>query len=285
LNKILIDIKILKNISIFVCFYIVSLAFFQLISFIIIKYDYETAKIQGLNLLQQLVISMFGLFGLFSSLYFYLKSFENKNIVSCGFKSQHMTKNLFNGIILGLFLITVGFFYLYFTNEISITKISLCLKKIVIIIIFFSVVSIHEETLLRGFFLNKLNASLGKNNALFFSSLLFSIMHVFNPNFTILSFVNIFLAGILLGIPYLRTGNLWFSIGLHFSWNLFQSLFGFNVSGKKLYSIFELKLSNKKIIYGGDFGFEGSIVCFFVECISIILIITYFNSNYSKNIK
>ena len=68
-----------------------------------------------------------------------------------------------------------------------------------------------------------------------------------------------FLAGILLGLSYIYTKNLWFPIAFHFSWNLFQTIFGFNVSGQNTYSLIEFEITENTILNGGDFGFEGSI--------------------------
>jgi len=73
--------------------------------------------------------------------------------------------------------------------------------------------------------------SFGKPIALVVSAILFSIMHGQNPAFDYLAFINLFLAGVMLGLPYIFNKNLWFPIALHFSWNFFQSLFGFKVSG------------------------------------------------------
>jgi hypothetical protein len=101
-------------------------------------------------------------------------------------------------------------------------------------------------------------------------------MHGFNPNINLFSLTNLFLAGILLGISYIHTKNLWFPIALHFSWNLFQTMYGFNVSGQKSYSLIEFTISKNNIINGGDFGFEGSILSVFAMITTIIGIELYY---------
>ena len=62
------------------------------------------------------------------------------------------------------------------------------------------------------------------------------------------SAMSLFLAGILLGITYIYTKNLWFPVALHLSWNLFQTLFGFNVSGKDFYSLIEFKIQENNLL-------------------------------------
>nr|WP_235817831.1 CPBP family intramembrane glutamic endopeptidase [Formosa haliotis] len=98
------------------------------------------------------------------------------------------------------------------------------------------------------------------------------------------SFLNLFLAGILLGITYTYTKNLWFPIALHFSWNLFQTLFGFNVSGQDFYSLIEFKITDNNMINGGDFGFEGSIFSVIAQVLAIGAIWFYYNKNQPKTL-
>jgi hypothetical protein len=94
----------------------------------------------------------------------------------------------------------------------------------------------------------------------------------------ILSLIQLFIGGLLLGIPYIITRNLWFSIGLHFSWNFFQgTIFGFNVSGIENYSIIQTKYNTANIWNGGLFGFEGSILCLILQIVAIALILLKFN--------
>lgn len=84
-------------------------------------------------------------------------------------------------------------------------------------------VALTEEIAFRGFVLGHLLAA-GVNRfvALFLSSALFSLMHIFNPNFSLIAFLNILLAGILIGSTYIYTRNLWFAIALHLFWNWLQ---------------------------------------------------------------
>lgn len=103
-------------------------------------------------------------------------------------------------------------------------------------------------------------------------------MHAFNPNVDWMALSIIFLAGILLGISYIYTKNLWFPIGLHFGWNFFQSLFGFNVSGEDFYSITDFSLPAKTIWNGGDFGFEGSVLAVIFQVLAITGIVFYYES-------
>ena len=92
------------------------------------------------------------------------------------------------------------------------------------------------------------------------SSFIFAIAHLANAHISVISAINIFLAGVLLGIYYIYRGNLWLPITLHFSWNFFQGpVFGFEVSGSATYSMFIQNISGHPLITGEPFGFEGSL--------------------------
>ena len=130
--------------------------------------------------------------------------------------------------------------------------------------VFFLLVAVTEELALRGFVLERmLQGGINKFWALFFSSVLFSLIHIGNPNFNFLSFINILLAGVLLGSSYIYTRNLCFPIALHWFWNWIQGpVLGYEVSGNKFgESMLTLHLPEANLMNGGAFGFEGSMLC------------------------
>lgn len=115
--------------------------------------------------------------------------------------------------------------------------------------------------MVRGYVLINLMDSMNKYIALVLSSLLFSAMHLMNANMSLVPAINIFLAGILLGIYFIHKGNLWFPIGMHFTWNFFQGpIFGFEVSGHITNSIIVQEIAGHELLTGGKFGFEGSLI-------------------------
>lgn len=129
---------------------------------------------------------------------------------------------------------------------------------------FFALVALTEETLVRGYILSRLlRSGLNKFAALLISSLLFSAIHLFNPDVAWLPLLNLTLAGCAIGASYLYTRNLCFPIGFHWFWNWIQGpILGYNVSGTDgRSSLLTLRLSDNVALSGGDFGFEGSLVC------------------------
>jgi membrane protease YdiL (CAAX protease family) len=85
--------------------------------------------------------------------------------------------------------------------------------------------------------------------------------------------INIFLAGILLGINYIYTKNLWFAILFHLSWNFIQGpLLGYKVSGVNLPSLLQTSMNGDLLLTGGDFGFEGSIFDLAITILTILIL-------------
>ena len=98
--------------------------------------------------------------------------------------------------------------------------------------------------------------------AILFSSSIFGFLHLANPNVTIFAIINIVLAGVMLAIPYVLTGRLAYSVGLHFSWNFFQGgVFGFRVSGLPIrHSVIQIQQGGEAFLTGGSFGPEGGLI-------------------------
>lgn len=97
---------------------------------------------------------------------------------------------------------------------------------------FLAVAAAAEEALFRGYAFQALVQGIGVWPAVLGSSALFALLHGNNPNVTPVALANIFLAGVMLAVAYLRTRSLWFATGVHLGWNwTMASLLDFPVSG------------------------------------------------------
>jgi uncharacterized protein len=123
-----------------------------------------------------------------------------------------------------------------------------------------------EEILFRGLLFRITQESLGTWLALLISALVFGLLHLANPNATLIAGLAIALeAGVMLAAAYLLTGRLWLSMGIHFAWNFTQGgLFGAAVSGQTSTGIFSSVLQGPALLTGGDFGAEASVVAMVV---------------------
>ncbi len=139
-------------------------------------------------------------------------------------------------------------------------------------LIAFISVGFYEEMMFRGYLLKNIaEGGRAVNNhpqrlliiAYLVSSAVFGLAHLGNPNATWVSTFNIFLAGLVLGLGYLLTGEMAIGIGLHIGWNLFQgNVFGFPVSGGTFAppTVVGIVQGGSPLFTGGDFGPEAGLV-------------------------
>ena len=132
---------------------------------------------------------------------------------------------------------------------------------------------VMEEILFRGLLFRISAKIVGTWGALIFTSALFGLAHAANPGATFASSLAIALeAGILLGAAYAATQRLWLPIGLHVGWNFTEgSIFSMNISGTGIHEgVVRGSLSGPRLLTGGSFGPEASVVAVFV-CVAAAL--------------
>ena len=188
-------------------------------------------------------------------------------------------RELLAGVGVAAALYGVGFLLLLLAGGVSVTGVNAASSSLVQTWVFFFFVALFEETACRGFLLGRMmDAGVNKFVALFLSSAVFSCLHLANPNFAAVPFVNLLLAGVLLGSAYIYTRNLWFAIMLHWFWNWLQGpVLGFEVSGNRIGdSLLTLQTPDAPLLNGGPFGFEGSLVCTVLMVAGIFLVMRYY---------
>lgn len=175
--------------------------------------------------------------------------------------AQHLRLSLI-GFLLGSFLIAVVTLTIYLIGAIEWTHIKLIMGDIFVSFVLLALIAAAEEYIFRALILRKLAHRINKWLALFISSLLFAVVHLANLNITPLAFINIFLGGLAFGITYMASRSLAFVIGFHTAWNFLQGpILGFPVSGLPFEGLLTMELTGNKLINGGEFGVEGSIIC------------------------
>ena len=188
-------------------------------------------------------------------------------------------KDLLAGLGVAVLLYAVGFGTSLLMGIVEIASVQWVPRDLLGTLLFFLLVAVTEEVMLRGFVLGRmLSAGMNRFVALFLSSALFSAMHLFNPNFALLPFVNILLAGCLLGASFLYTRNLCFPVVLHWFWNWLQGpVLGYEVSGMDSgETLLTLRLTGSDLLTGGSFGFEGSLLCTVLLVGGTLAIVAYY---------
>ncbi len=140
----------------------------------------------------------------------------------------------------------------------------------------FCAVGYEEEMLSRGYQLQNLVEGAGLRRGLFLSATLFSILHLFNPGAGWAAVLGIFAAGYFLAFGWVRTRQLWLSIGLHVGWNFFEgTVFGFRVSGLSVFGLIRHTVSGPAWLTGGAFGPEAGLIILPAMALGAILIWGY----------
>ena len=252
---------------------------FASIILILLGFDLSSVTTSKIDLTTMVFLEYSMIFFMLIILYFCMKYIDKEKFTSIGLDFSGRFVELIFGIFLGFIIMTFAFSTLILFDEIVFERVIIDFNKIIMSVILFIGVSFYEEVIFRGYMLKNLMQSFNPFVSLFISSILFCLIHSSNPNVNYLGLINIFLAGYFLGISYVYTKNLWFPFALHFSWNFFQSMFGFNVSGLDSYSIIDFSTPKNNFFNGGEFGFESSIISIVILIIGSIIIWNYFKKN------
>ncbi|MGO8669324.1 MAG: lysostaphin resistance A-like protein [Desulfobaccales bacterium] len=184
------------------------------------------------------------------------------------------------GFSIGAGLITLVLLALKLLGYASVTWSHLSGKAIGMLLLLLLAMLINgmsQVLIFRGYLFQTLLRGIGPLATLFLTSAVFALIHLQNtPQLHLLGLANIFLAGMMFGMLYLRLGTLWLLIGVHAGWNFAQFLFGLPSSGitPPFFTPIMAKLAAIPWLTGGDFGLEGS-VGVSVLLLGLIAIVTY----------
>ncbi|UZH56612.1 CPBP family intramembrane metalloprotease [Salinimicrobium tongyeongense] len=255
--------------------YFLIVVVFQFIGLVVAGISIDD-PLSSISSQQHLISSFFDLSGTFLVLWIFMKYIDREKFTELGFQMKGRLSDFGSGTLVGFITMLSGFLILMGIGEIRYSGVNFNVSELLISILFFLIIAVVEETLIRGYVLKNLMLSTNKYVALVISSVIFSLMHGANPSMSLFSFIDLFFAGMILGISYLYTKNLWFPIGLHFGWNLFQTHFGFNVSGLDVYSLIEINYTSANLFNGGEFGFEGSVFSVAAQLLIFAGIVNYY---------
>lgn len=218
--------------------------------------------------LSELVVGILSLSVALLMTYMYLK-FEKRSLKDIGVRfHNNWYKMLIRGCILGISSIMIIFAAILVSGlaairGLTINDVSAIIMKLAEgLMLYLTAVAFAEELLTRGYIYHFLKTRFTIAGSILITSLIFSLMHIFNPNVTPLALFNIFLAGILLNLLVLKDGDIWSAVGFHFGWNYTMGIiFASPVSGGRVEGIIKLSFRGHELLTGGVFGVEGGIIC------------------------
>jgi uncharacterized protein len=207
---------------------------------------------------------------------------DRKSFASLGFRFDGFGGESATGFFMGPALLGISALLLLLSGHLKWVDIHFDPQSLTVSFGLLVLIAFSEELVFRGYILNNLLETFAnKWIALPISAILFAGFHISNPGMNSLAFANLFLAGLLLGVNYIYTKNLWFSFLFHLSWNFFQGpLLGFNVSGLHMPSLLEGQTTGDLLVTGGDFGLEGSMLNTAVSLTTILVLAWAFERKY-----
>lgn len=192
------------------------------------------------------------------------RGLNKKNPNKLGF--QRPVKDFFTGLVLGAVAISLIFFVLLITDNITLqndlTSPNLSIN-LALFFILYILVGFFEEMFFRGYVIKTMLEHQNKKWVIYLvSAVVFGAVHFANPNPKLLGFVNIILVGLLFAYMFDVTKSLLLPIGFHIAWNYFQgTIYGFPVSGTAPYGMYDISVSKgMDLLTGGAFGLEGSLM-------------------------
>ena len=212
--------------------------------------------------------------------FIWVKFVEKRRIRTLGLSSERFIFKFLTGFLIGLLMFSAVTLLMYITGIIEISQsISVGVRYIPAVLAILPgwiLQSSTEEIITRGWLMHIIGAKHNKALGFIISSILFGVLHIFNPGANLLSILNIVLVGFLFGLYVIDTKNVWGSCGLHAAWNFAQgNIYGFNVSGNSSSTGTLMSFTSKgtDILTGGAFGPEASIFATVVLLIGIIVLV------------
>ncbi|WP_342115382.1 CPBP family intramembrane glutamic endopeptidase [Pseudoduganella sp. OTU4001] len=138
--------------------------------------------------------------------------------------------------------------------------------------------TVKEELVMRCLLLAGLLLVLRGRQALAIgvSAVAFGLIHLSNPGATLLSVIGNSLGGVIYGLAFIKAGNVWFPVGLHFAWNFVQGpLLGFPVSGMDAGGLQRIHDLGPAWLTGGAYGPEAGAIGIAFRFVIIALVLAW----------
>ena len=227
--------------------------------------------------LSQLYADVAGAVAIMLATWILVKFVDKRPFLTAGLHPKYVLRDLSMGLAIGVAWLGISIGILAAAgwatpqNHFAFSVAALLLAGVSVL---FNVLT--QQLLVFGYILQTIRAKAGLPIAVAASALLFSVIHVAAFGGAWIPPINVLGAGLVFGLAYAITGNLWLPIGIHFGWNmLLGPVLGLTVSGTGSLGLgwTAFEITGPAPFTGGPFGIEGGlIVTFTTYALSAILI-------------
>ena len=220
------------------------------------------------------LVYLFGVVGLTWAFCHYL---DHTSLRSLGLQRHRWLRNVGTGWALGAVLQLLIFVAFAALGWLTVERAPWQPLELAASVVSWLIISFNEELAFRGYIMQRLSQAWGMPAAVVASSLIFAMVHMFNPNFRPLAMLSLFAAGLLLACAYLVSRSLWLPIGVHLGWNLMEmQILGFPGSGVPEPAILRASVTGPEVMTGGAFGPEGGVLGIVFPLIGIALLLVWY---------
>jgi uncharacterized protein len=217
----------------------------------------------GSSLLARLYYEITGAITILLVAWVMVRFIDKRSFISLGFAPNHIIQDVLIGLGIGIGMMVVSVAVLWLLGWAAPQAVLGFSGRVLIMTgLAMLINTVTQEVLVRGYPQQTLQSHFGSVPAIILSAILFTALHLGAIKGTLLPAINLFAAGLLLGIAYAVTKNLWLPIALHFGWNFLEGpVLGLAVSGQSVDSGWRVfRLEGPPIFTGGAFGLEGGLV-------------------------
>ena len=222
-----------------------------------------------------MLISLFATAATTLACIIYCRKIERRSFASMGFRKQGWLLRYVKGYAIGTAMLLLCALVLWLMGDLDFAFAEkLPVLYLLAFFVGFVIQGMSEEVLVRGYFMISLSNRCHTALAVGISSVVFSLLHIFNPGITLLALLNLTLFGVFMAVYILRTDDLLGACAIHSAWNFAQgNLVGIRVSGSaQLPTVAVMNpIGEQTLFHGGDFGLEGGLIVTFVTLAAIAL--------------
>jgi membrane protease YdiL (CAAX protease family) len=196
---------------------------------------------------------------------------DRRPFTTLGFAPGHLVRDILLGVWIGTAWLGLSVLALWIIRCVALrSSLMISIPPLVWTAAALMFNTVTQEVLVRSYIYQTIQFQTNFLWAIVGSSLFFVLLHGGAFAGAWLPALNVFLAGVFLGVAYHRTGNLWLPMAIHFTWNLLLGpVLGLTVSGQNQlnggWQLFDVHGS--ALWTGGSFGVEGGLIVTFTTAI------------------